>query len=214
MNNAMNRAGALALGAGLMYLFDPRTGARRRALLRDQLVHGASRSVDGLSATSKDLANRSAGVAARVASRFASDTATDDVLTARVRARLGRLVSHPHAVEVQSSGGRVTLRGPVLASEAPRLLSGVRGVRGVAEVIDETDVHESAQGVPSLQEGGSRRRRAAWMPGNWSPTTRVVAAGAGAGCLLMIMNTLSRSSRQQRTWARRPPNQEATRGTL
>jgi uncharacterized membrane protein len=184
MNNAINRAGALALGAGLMYLLDPRTGTRRRALLRDQIAHGINKSKDGLSATSRDVAHRSAGLAAGVTSRFKSAPVADDILTARVRAKLGRLVSHPHAIEVQSRDGRVTLRGPVLAREAGRLRGGVRRVRGVSEVIDELEVHDSAAGVPSLQEGGTpRRARRTWVQENWSPATRLLAAGAGAGCL-------------------------------
>jgi uncharacterized membrane protein len=184
MNNAINRAGTMALGAGLMYLLDPRTGARRRALLRDRVAHGIHKSKDGLSATSRDLAHRSSGVAASVTSRFTSEEVPGDVLTARVRAKLGRLVSHPHAIHVESRDGRVTLRGPVLAREAHRLRTGVRRVRGVAAVIDELEVHDTAQGVPSLQDGGtSRRARRSWLQQNWSPATRFLAAGAGAGCL-------------------------------
>ena len=184
MNNAITRAGTLALGAGLMYLFDPRTGARRRARLRDQVAHGINKSKDGLSATSRDLAHRSAGVAAGVTSRLKREPVSDDVLTARVRAKLGRLVSHPHAIHVDSQSGRVTLRGPVLAREADRLLDGVRRVRGVSEVVDELEVHETADGVPSLQEGGvPRRARRIRFQENWSPATRFVTAGAGAGFL-------------------------------
>ena len=184
MNNAINRAGTMAFGAGLMYLLDPRTGARRRALLRDRLAHGIHKSKDGLSATSRDLAHRSSGVAASVTSRFTSEEVSDDVLTARVRAKLGRLVSHPHAIHVESHDGHVTLRGPVLAQEAHRLRTGVSHVRGVAEVVDELEVHETAHGVPSLQDGGaSRRARRSWLQQNWSPATRLIVAGAGAGCL-------------------------------
>jgi len=39
MGRAIAMIKGLGLGAWLMYLFDPDLGHRRRALLRDQLVH-------------------------------------------------------------------------------------------------------------------------------------------------------------------------------
>jgi len=46
----------------------------------------------------------------------------DDVLVERVRAHLGRAVSHPHAVDVGAADGVVTLRGPTAprSADAPR----------------------------------------------------------------------------------------------
>jgi hypothetical protein len=60
----LNRLTALAAGAALMYFFDPVSGRRRRALLRDQLVHYRHEFGDYADATYKDLRNRAQGVVA------------------------------------------------------------------------------------------------------------------------------------------------------
>src|SRR5690606_28971160 len=41
MNKFRDLLIGMAMGAGMMYLLDPGRGARRRALIRDQVVHGA-----------------------------------------------------------------------------------------------------------------------------------------------------------------------------
>jgi hypothetical protein len=58
---------ALGIGALAMYLFDPASGRRRRALLRDQLVHARheiAEIADYTEGTAKDLRNRAYGLAA------------------------------------------------------------------------------------------------------------------------------------------------------
>ncbi len=178
----------LGLGAGLMYLFDPDRGRRRRALMRDQVVHALNASGDAISKTSRDLGNRASGLAARMSSWLQSDEVDDSVLVARVRARLGRLVFHPHAIEVRVHQGRVTLSGPVLASEVNPLLKGIASVRGVTEVENELQVYEQADHIPSLQ-GGKRRAsgQLAWMQSNWSPTRRLLVSAAGGALALYGM---------------------------
>jgi hypothetical protein len=121
------------------------------------------------------VGRRSRGAVAELLSRYrAEEVVGDDLLEARVRARLGRLVSHPGSVEVVVHGGRVTLIGPVLAEEVGTLLAGVRRVRGVEAVIDELEAHESGARVPGLQ-GGARRAqalRSRFTPGGRAPRTR------------------------------------------
>jgi hypothetical protein len=105
---------------------------------------------------------------------------TDETLTARVRSRMGHLVSNPRAVHVTAQAGRVTLTGPILAREEERLLAGVAGVRGVVGVEDRLERHERPGDVPGLQ--GHRRRnptQAAFDPANWTPTARLAASAAG-----------------------------------
>jgi uncharacterized membrane protein len=172
----------LALGAGVMYLLDPSGGARRRNLMRDRMVHARRVARQGWDATSHDLANRSRGLAAGARFRLSADEADDWVVEQRVRAALGRVVSHPSAVAVNASEGRVTLSGPVLAGEVGALLDCTRKVRGVAEVENRLAVHESGEHIPALQGGrprtgtGSERRRE-----SWSPSLRLFAAlGGGA----------------------------------
>jgi hypothetical protein len=56
--------GAFGIGALAMYFFDPDSGRRRRALLRDQLVHARHEIGDYAEGTAKDLRNRGYGLAA------------------------------------------------------------------------------------------------------------------------------------------------------
>ena len=127
----------LGLGVGLMYFIDPERGRRRRALARDRVVHAAHVSSGALGSLGRDLSHRAAGIVARTRGALRRGAVDDDVLVERVRAKLGRVVSHPHAIEVKASGGYVRLRGSVLESELPRLMLTVAGIRGVRD-IEET----------------------------------------------------------------------------
>jgi hypothetical protein len=167
-----------ALGAGVMFLLDPDRGGRRRALVRDKAVRMTNKAGDTLSATARDMSNRATGVACRTRSLWRSEEADDDVIVSRVRASLGRVASHPGSIEVISQFGRVTLSGPILAHEVAGVLARVAGVRGVASVDNQLDVHESPDNVPGLQGGSVPGACRVWS--NWSPTARILAGTAAA----------------------------------
>lgn len=177
-NNLIN---GMLVGAGLMYYLDPDRGRRRRAVIRDQLVHYGHKADDAMDTAARDMRNRAAGMAAEARSRVSRGDAPTQVLEARVRSELGWLVSHPGAVHVSvDEGGRVTLRGPVLASEAERLIAGVEAVKGVKDVIDRLDVHETADGIPGLQgRGRTPQRRLDVLQENWAPATRLLMGTLG-----------------------------------
>ena len=180
-NNAWIGAG-VALGAGLMALLDPDRGKRRRALLRDKANRAARTLGDAAGTTWRDLSHRAVGVASEARRIAGGGAVADPVLVERVRSRIGRLVSHPGAIEVEASGGEVTLRGPVLTRELDGLLRGVRCVRGVNRLEDRLEVHETAEGVPALQgDVALREPRFELFQENWSPTARLLAGLAGAG---------------------------------
>ena len=64
MSHLCNLITAFSLGAGLVYFLDPVSGRRRRALSRDQLIHGISRirkSGDMADAKLRHLRNRAYG---------------------------------------------------------------------------------------------------------------------------------------------------------
>jgi osmotically-inducible protein OsmY len=143
-------AGA-AIGAGLMFLLDPDRGTRRRALARDQALSAGRRAGDQLGAKARHLGNRARGLVASARSRFQADQADDELVEERVRAELGRVVSHPGPVIVEVEHGVVTLSGPILTAEREALIGAVRGVRGVRDVEDRLQSHESPVGVPGLQ---------------------------------------------------------------
>jgi osmotically-inducible protein OsmY len=151
MSDLRKLIGALIGGAGLMYLLDPDRGARRRALVRDQAARAKHKLEEGLDATARDLGNRARGTVAELRSRFRREMVDDAILHERVRSEIGHAVSHPSAIDVSVSDGRVTLKGPVLEHELDDLLRAVGRVRGVSEVRNELEVHREAEGVPSLQ---------------------------------------------------------------
>ena len=177
--NWMLLSGA-ALGASVMYLLDPRTGARRRALLRDQVVRATHKTGDALDALGRDAANRARGIAAETRSRLLSDSTDAHKLQERVRAELGRVVSHPRAIDVYvSADGCVCLTGPVLMEEADSAISAIQSVRGVKEVDDRLERHAGSENIPSLQGGRTRPgRRSALLQSSWSPTTKALVCMA------------------------------------
>lgn len=147
----------VVIGAGAMYLLDPEQGARRRSLLRDQGIHAGHKVRKELAGAARGARNRTAGAAAELRARFQQDQASDEILTERVRSAIGRAVSHPGAIAVNVFEGRATLEGHVLADELPELVRRVGRVRGVSEVRNELEMHDSAENVAALQGVGHRR---------------------------------------------------------
>jgi hypothetical protein len=171
--------GGLAFGAALMFALDPDRGGRRRALVRDKLARGRRMTGEALDATMTDMRQRAQGVVAATRSRFADEAVEDVRLVERVRAKLGRACSHPHAIAVEACDGEITLRGPILAEEVNPLLATVSAVRGVDSVISELEAHESSEGVPSLQgRGRTAGPSLDLLQSNWAPATRALVAAA------------------------------------
>ncbi|PWF48406.1 BON domain-containing protein [Massilia glaciei] len=166
-----------------MYFFDPSQGRRRRGLARDRLRSIATMASDAVDVARRDFGNRFAGVQARLGHMPGRrGKAPDDrVLAERVRSRIGRVVSHPHAIVVTAHEGHVALGGHALMHERQQLLDAVGGVAGVARVDDRLEVHEKPDGIPALQGAGRRaaaRNEVAQQ--NWTPTLRATALVGGA----------------------------------
>jgi hypothetical protein len=170
----------ITLGAGLMYILDPDRGNRRRALMRDKCSRAWHKSGVAIGKTSRDITNRSRGVVAEMSHLFRKEEAPDEILVDRVRSKMGRIVSHPGAIAVTAAGGSVTLSGPILAGEVAPLLKCVASVRGVNEIENQLEVHETSGDVPALQ-GGARRpgKRFELLQDNWSPTARLLTGIVG-----------------------------------
>lgn len=176
--------GGAAIGVGLMYLLDPDRGAQRRAWTRDRLVRWRHRIADTAEATSRDVAHRAHGVVARTRTWFRDESVPDDTLVERVRAEMGRKVSHPRAITVEAHDGLVVLGGPVFAGEVERLLHAVERVRGVRDVENRLEVHATATNVPSLQGAEPLGRSAGFWQRSWPPATRLVVGTSGAALVL------------------------------
>ena len=137
MNRVTGWIGGTALGASLMFLLDPRTGKRRRALLRDKVRHATRIGARRLRSLERVAGHELQGAIARSAQE-AGDV-PDELLAKRVRSQIGHVVSHPRALRIQVRGGRVTLSGEVLCDEVRPLLDRVSHVAGVSRVENELE---------------------------------------------------------------------------
>src|SRR5437016_7506812 len=140
----------LGIGAGLMYLFDPNTGRRRRGLVQDKVARAAQTTRDAIEVVSKDLRNRGRGLIAEARS-WRREPVNDQTLEARVRSRLGRAARHLGSLTVIAANGVITLRGPVLADEVSGVVRRVESVRGVRAVENQLEVHQHPENIPGLQ---------------------------------------------------------------
>jgi uncharacterized membrane protein len=176
---------AFTLGGAAMYLLDPDRGRRRRALMRDKLKHSTHQVESAIAVTSSDLQNRAKGITAAVGHLFTRETPDNQILVARVRSKIGRVVSHPSSLEVSADNGTVILRGPILEHELEDLVDCVTGVDGVSQVRNELQPHRTAQGVPGLQGGVHRPgHKFELLQKNWSPSARLLAGLGGSAALL------------------------------
>lgn len=143
--------GALS-GAWVMYLLDPLQGRRRRIEVRKQMIKALNRTQENLEGVAIETRNRTKGVVAEARKRLEHEEVDDEVLIARVRSQMGRVVSQPSAVEVNASAGVVTLRGSILDHEVKALIDAVKAVSGVREVINQMEA-SAATNVPDFQNG-------------------------------------------------------------
>lgn len=181
MNKGLTFGAGLGLGTGLMFLLDPDRGKRRRALLRDKCVWSARKTGEAAQVTARDIRNRAQGIASNIQSSFNAEPVDNVKLMERVRSKLGRVVSHAHAIDVSAQNGRITLSGPILTDEVPYLLGCVNRIAGVNEVVNQLEPHDAADNHPSLQ--GDRERQGSrfeFMQENWSPAARFIAGALGA----------------------------------
>lgn len=195
-----------AVGAGLMYAMDPSSGARRRALLRDQFLSTREQLLHARAATVRDVQNRAGGMWAELRGSLTQEPVTDEVVEQRIRAGLGSRVRYPRHIHAEARDGAVALSGDVPADEVERLVRYVRGVRGVRHVDNRLAVHDDPAAMPGVQPPIPPRPlgpRLDILQPTWSPTTRLLVgaggvslmaigcrAGAGIGMAMIAMGTL------------------------
>jgi len=149
----MNKKAAIVgvgVGAALMYFFDPDRGGRRRALVRDKVEAAGNKVEMYAEKMGRDIRNRAYGMAAETKALFNQEAVTDDVISDRVRAKLGRYPINIGAIEVRANDGVVTLTGPILADELPTILRATRFVRGVKAVDNQLAVYANDENTPAL----------------------------------------------------------------
>jgi uncharacterized membrane protein len=168
-----------------MYWTDPRSGRRRRAVTRDKARHTLHETENAAHLIARDLVQRSRGFLFKFRSRVRREEVDDKTLEARVRSALGRVCSHPHAIQVGVEQGRVRLAGVILQSEHPRVIARIARVRGLEGLVDDDlEVHAQPGSHPALQSGSQRPgERPEFLQHNWSPAARFVAGLGGASLL-------------------------------
>src|SRR5690348_17113067 len=98
MKKAIGFLYGLCFGAGMMYLFDPDQGNRRRALIRDKAVGAVNDAFDGMEGMSRDMGNRMRGMVAEGRSFLMDWKVSDSMLEQRIRAKMGHMVENPQAI--------------------------------------------------------------------------------------------------------------------
>jgi BON domain len=186
---------ATTLGVLTMYLFDPVAGGRRRALMREKLIRLGKTTNETAGVTARDLKNRTLGTLAESRAALFEDAVDDSVLVERVRSKLGFLVPHPSSIDVETREGVVTLRGPVLSDKVQQLIAGVAAVRGVRDVENRLDVHETSDNVPGLQGNVAKSTGQVLdiFQRRWSPSTRFLVGTTGI-VLLFGLNPFRKSA--------------------
>ncbi len=147
MKHPISFAKGLLVGAGLMYLFDPRQGGRRRALVRDQMTHAGHELEHELRGRAKDVGNRARGRAVETAKRRMGEDVEDDVLEDRVRAALGHELDSLADLRISAEHGRVTLAGSAPSNRISAVVERTREVRGVREVVNLLSAEGSTRHV-------------------------------------------------------------------
>ena len=140
-----------ALGAALVYFFDPQNGRRRRAQAKDRIpafFRGKARHAERLGRTAQSQAY---GVTQKVKHRKEEDKPQPDdaTLAHKVETEIFRNAEVPKGqINVNAENGVVVLRGEVEQSELIRdLEQKTRKVQGVREV--ENLLHTPGTPAPS-----------------------------------------------------------------
>ena len=170
-----------------MFLLDPSRGRRRRAIIRDKATSYAGSSAEMVRKTTQDLRHRATGAYAATKSRLHRESGIpEQKLIGRIRSKMGRCLSNPHAVQVTANAGHVTLSGSVLAGEVQELIKCVRALPGVQSIDNFLEVHDPSDNHPSLQ--GNRGSHA---NGGWGPTMRLLSGAVGGGMMLYGLRSRS-----------------------
>ncbi len=144
-----------AIGSVLVYFFDPYRGNYRRAKFKDKSLKFKKSSVSLAERQLKNVRNQFRGFTYGLKNLFIDQGPVENsVLEARIRSKIGRKISHAHAVKVNVIDGNVTLSGPILRREVNQVLACARTVSGVKKLVNKLEPHERAGNIPELQGEG------------------------------------------------------------
>ncbi|MBR8168006.1 BON domain-containing protein [Burkholderia cenocepacia] len=147
-NLLLNLAVAVACGAAAMYFFDPASGRRRRAYVRDKAAASRHDVADYASTQARRAADHARGRIAGLRVDWLAGDASDVQVAERVRAALGRLVGRPSDVDVSVEHGNVRLSGQVEEAERHAVVDGVAALHGVQTVEDAMGARSEYKAPP------------------------------------------------------------------
>jgi len=145
--------GCCAIGAGIMYIVDPRLGRARRAWLLDKSRSIVNRTGKSFYRTGRHMANKAKGAVAEA--RGAGEDVYQE-LVERVQSSIKGLLNDPKDVQVSCDmSGTVTLVGRLASEQTDRVVRMVESVPGVQSVINRIERIGSSsgsrnQGVPQM----------------------------------------------------------------
>ena len=164
----------LSLGAGVAtaYLTDPEFGKKRRAALAREARKFLDKATRETRRSLCDSQHRLSGFIARWRTEFKDETPDDGVLEARIRSRMGRVVSHSRKIHVLCDHGIATLWGLAPLDEISRLIASTEAIPGVREVVDHLEVGKPDESPADANYSLKHARDAARL--NLSPSNRLV----------------------------------------
>lgn len=124
--------GALAVGAGIMFLMDPQHGSVRRSLIKNQ----ATRAARGARGYVQSTVGRVTGGQEDQPETSADVNLADEQLAARVRSEIAIACTHPTDVYVSVRGDHVVLSGSLPAEEQELVVSRCQLIPGVSRVVN------------------------------------------------------------------------------
>jgi hypothetical protein len=151
-------APALAAGIALEFFLDPRSGRKRRHLVRDRTTAAFRRRARRVERHAHYEAGKLVGLAHAIAHRDHAAPELDDIsLVRKVESELFRDRTIPKGqISINADRGIVVLRGQLEdAQQSQRIEREVRKVAGVAEV--ENLLHPSAVPAPASRPHGNSR---------------------------------------------------------
>jgi BON domain len=151
-------AGALALGIALEFFFDPRSGKRRRSLVRDRARGAVRRRRRRIERQAHYEAGKVVGLAHAIAHRDHGTKDLDDVgLVRKVESELFRDRTLPKGqISINADRGIVVLRGQLDdEDEIHRIERATRKIAGVRDV--ENLLHMPGVAAPASRPHGSPR---------------------------------------------------------
>jgi gas vesicle protein len=134
--------GCCAVGAGIMYIIDPRLGRARRAWLMDKSRSLVNQTGKSFYRTGRHMANKAQGVVAET--RGAGKDMVQD-LVYRVQSAIRGMLNDPNAVQVSADvNGTVTLMGRLASEQYDRVVQTVQNLPGVSSLVNRMERSSSS----------------------------------------------------------------------